>query len=52
MGTSWCAVQSTGAVKIIKRATLATDIFFADGVLYSAKETNVGLTGVYLPELA
>ena len=32
--------------KLIKRVALATDIFFVYGVLYSAMETNVGLTGV------
>ena len=46
MGTSECVAQATGAVKLIKRATLATDIFFVDGVSYSAMETDVGLAGV------
>ena len=32
--------------KLIKRVALAIDIFFVDGVSYSAMETNVGLTGV------
>ena len=52
MGTSKCVIQAIGAVKLIKRVTLATDIFCVDGVLYSAMETDVGLTGVYLPESA
>ena len=52
MGTSECVVQATGAVKLIKRETLATVIFFVDGVFYSAMETDGGLTGVQLPESA
>ena len=32
--------------KLTKRVKIATDIFFVNGVLYSAMETAVGLTGV------
>ena len=52
MGTSKCVIQAIEVVKLVKRVTVATDIFFVNGVLYSATETNVRLTGVQLPELA